>query len=103
MEGQNPINEILKFFTNEINKKHHSIKLQVKFSTEKIEVLDGWIYKDHNNRLQQKPTDHQNYLHAKSVHPLSLKKGISYSEALRRREACSTFDEYKKHSNDWVK
>ena len=67
MEGQNPINEILKFFTNEINKKHHSIKFQVKFFTEKIEVLDSWIYKDHNNRLQQKPTDHQNYLHAKSV------------------------------------
>ena len=96
----------LKSFINEINKKHHSIKFDFKFSKEKIEFLDTLVYKDHHNRLQttlyKKPTDHQNYLHAKSAHPLSLKKSIPYSQALRIKRLCSTFDEYKKHSNDMV-
>ena len=65
-------------FIKEINKKHHSIKFDFKFSKEKMEFLDTLVYKDHNNRLQttlyKKPTDRQNYLHAKSAHPLLLKK-----------------------------
>ena len=52
--------------------------------------------------LYKKPTDCQNYLHAKSAHPFSLKKSISYSQALRIKRVCSTFDKYKKHSNDLV-
>ena len=74
-------------FINEINKKHHSIKFDFKFSKEKIEFLDTLVYKDHNNRLQtalhKKPTDCQNYLHVKSAHLLSLKKSIPYSQTLR--------------------
>ena len=97
----------LKPFINEINKKHHSIKLNFKFSQEKIEFLDTLVYKDHINHLQttlsKKSTDRKNYLHAKSAHPLSLKKSIPYSQALRIRHVCSTFGEYKKHSNDLVK
>ena len=96
----------LKSFVNEINKKHHSIKFDFEFSKEKIEFLDTLVYKDYHNRLQttlyKKPTDRQNYLHAKSAHPLSLKKSIPYSQALRIKRLCSTFDEYKKHSNDMV-
>ena len=40
---------------------------------------------------------------AKSAHPLSLKKSIPYSQPLRIKRVCSSFDEYKKHSNDLVK
>ena len=40
---------------------------------------------------------------AKSAHPLSLKKSIPYSQTLRIKRVCSSFDEYKKHSNDLVK
>ena len=40
---------------------------------------------------------------AKSAHPLSLKKSIPYSQTLRIKRICSSFDEYKKHSNDLVK
>ena len=73
----------LKVFINEINKNYHSIKFDFKFSKEKIEFLNTLVYKDHNNRLQttlyKKPTDGQNYLHAKSAHPLSLKKSIPIS------------------------
>ena len=74
----------------------------------KIEFLDTLVYKDHNNRLQatfnKKQTDHQNYPHAKTAHALSLKKSIAYSQALRIKrvntfKTCSTFDEYKNHSN----
>ena len=53
--------------------------------------------------LYKKPTDRQNYLHAKSAHPVSLKKRIPYSQALRMKRVCSTSDECKKRPNDLVK
>ena len=92
---------------NEINKNHHSIKFDFEFSKEKIEFLETLVYKDHKNRLQatlyKKPTNHQDYLHTKPAHPLSLRKSIPYSEALRIKRVCSTFNEYKKYSNDLIK
>ena len=91
---------------NEINQKHQSIKFDFKFSKENIEFLDTLVYIS-NNRLQttlyKKPTDCQNYLHAKSAHPFSLKKSVPYSEALRSKRICSTFEEYRKHSQDLIK
>ena len=63
----------LKSFINEINKRD-SVNLALNFFKEKIEFLDTLVYKDHNNCLQttlfKKPIDRQNYLHAKSAHPL---------------------------------
>ena len=53
--------------------------------------------------LYKKPTDCQNYLHSKSAHPFSLKKSIPYSQALRIKRICSTFEEYRKHSRDLIK
>ena len=48
------------------------MKADVKYSKKHIEFLDTLIYTDHNNHLRttfyRKPTDHQNYLHAKSAH-----------------------------------
>ena len=68
----------LRHFMNKINQKHQSIKFDFKFSKESIEFLDTLVYIDSKNRLQttlyKKPTDCQNYLHAKSTHPFSLKK-----------------------------
>ena len=65
----------LKFFINKINKKHHFVKFDFKFSKEKMEFLDILLYKDLKNHLQltvhKKPTERQNYL-AKSAHSLSL-------------------------------
>ena len=96
-----------KSFINEINKKHQSIKFDFKFSKEKIKFLDSLVCKDHNSRLQttlyNKPTDCQNDLHSKSAHPLSLKKSIPYSQALRIKRVCSNFHEYEKPSNDLIK
>ena len=53
--------------------------------------------------LYKNSTDRLNYLHAKSVHPVSLKQNIPYSQALRVNRICSTFDKCKKHSNNLVK
>ena len=57
--------------------------------------------------LYKKPTECQNYLRAKSAHALSLslslKKNIPYSQALRIKCDRSSFGEYKKHSNGFVK
>ena len=97
----------LRIFRNEINQKHQSIKFDFKFSKENIEFLDTLVHIDSNSRLQttlyKKPTDCQNYLHAKSAHPFSLKKSIPYSQALRITRICSTFEEYRKHSQDLIK
>ena len=97
----------LKSFVNEINKKHHSVKFAFKLFKEKTEFLDRLIYKGHNNVCKQHFIKSQltvkNYLHGKSTHPLSLKKSIPYSQALRIKRVCSTFDEYEKYSNGLVK
>ena len=97
----------LRKFMNEINQKHQSIKFDFMFSKENIEFLDTLVYIDSNSRLQttlyKKPTDCQNYLHAKSAHPFSLKKSIPYSQALRIKRICLTFEEYRKHSQDLIK
>ena len=65
------------------------------------------MYIDSKSRLQttlyKKPTDCQNYLHSKSAHPFSLKKSFPYSQALRIKRICSTFEEYRKHSQDLIK
>ena len=71
----------LRHFMNEINQKHQSVKCDFKFSKESIEFLGTLVYMDSKKRLQttlhKKPTDCQNYLHAKSAHPFSLKKKYS--------------------------
>ena len=92
---------------NEINQNYQSVKFDFKFSKESIEFLDTLVYIDSKNRLQttlyNKPTDCQNYLHAKSAHPFSLKRSIPYSQALRIKHLCPTFEEYRKHSQDLIK
>ena len=95
---------ILRRFMNEINQKHHSIKFDFKFSKESIEFLEKLVYIDSKNRdettLCKKPNY---YLHAKSAHPLALKKSILYIKVLRIKRTCSTFEEYRKHSQDLIK
>ena len=83
------------------------MKFDFKFSKENIEFLDTLVYIDRKNRLQttlyKKPTDCQNYLHAKSTHPFKLRKSTPYSQALRIKRICSTFEEYRKISQDLIK
>ena len=92
----------LRHFMNEVNQKHQSIKFDFKFSKESVEFLDTLVNIDSKKRLQttlyKKPTDCQNYLHARPAHPFSLKKVFHIVTCI-----CSTFDEYRKHSQDLIK
>ena len=85
----------LKSFINEIDKKHHSIKLDFNFSKEIIEFLDALVCKDRNNILQTT-------LSYKANWPLSLEMGIPYSQALRIKLVCSTFDDTKSILMAWL-
>ena len=93
-------NELFNFL-NDLNKKHRSIKFDYKYSTKKIEFLDTQLYITEECKLEttlyRKPTDCQNYLHASSNHPYSLKKSIPYSQALRIKRICTSTEEYKTH------
>ena len=90
---------------NKINQKHQSIAFDLKFLKENIEFLDKLAYINSNNRLHttlyKKPTDSQNYLHATSVHSLSLKKGFLKARHLELKNL--TFEENRKHSQDLIK
>ena len=97
----------LRHSMNEINQNHQSIKFDFKFSKESIEFMDTLVYTDGKNRLHttiyKKPNECQNYLHAKSALTFSLKKSIPYSQTLRIKRICSTFEEYRKYSQDLIK
>ena len=80
-------------FIETLNRKHNTIKFDVKTSTKEIEFLDTMVYIDENNilktKLFTKTTDTHNYLHRKSAHPERLKKAIPYGQALRIRRICT--------------
>ena len=50
------------------------------------------FYKNHSNLFQktlyEKPTDHQNYLHAKPAHHLSLKKKQYSLQSIMKNKMC---------------
>ena len=91
----------LKDFMSELNQKHPYIKFNYKFDCKQIEFLDTLVYIDQQNKLQttlfRKSSDLQSFLNAKSEHPYSLKKNIRYSQTLKIRRICSTFQEYHSH------
>ena len=86
-------------FMSELNQKDPSIKFDYKFDCKRIEFLDTIVYIDQQNKLQttlfRKSRDRQNFLKSKSEHSFSLKKSISYSQALRIRRICSTLQNFK--------
>ena len=71
-----------------------------------MQFLDTLVYIDQQNKLQttlfRKSSNRQNFLNAKSEHPYSLQKSIPYSQALRIRQICSTFQEYHSHSRKLI-
>ena len=93
--------QVLLIFLENLNSKHKTIKFEHNISHSKTVFFDTLIYKDKNNTLQatlyRKSTYQQSYLHAHSDHPMSFKKSIPYSQALRMKIICSTLTKYKKH------
>ena len=85
-------------FMSELNQKDPSMKFDYKFDCKQIEFLDTIVYTDQQNKLQttlfRKSSDRQNFLNAKSEHSFSLKKIISYSQALRIGWICSILQNF---------
>ena len=58
--------------------KHGSLNFDFNHSKDKDEFLGTLVYTDQHQKLKatfyKKPTDSQDYLHANSNHPYSLKK-----------------------------
>ena len=78
-------------FLKKINECHPSIKFEYEKSKTEINFLDTTLFKVDNKlrtKLYVKPTDRQSYLHSKSEHPNSTKKGIAYSQTLRFDKIC---------------
>ena len=60
-------------------------------SKAEINFLGTSVFKVDNKlraKVYVKPTDRQSYLHSISEHPISTKKGIVYSQALRFSKIC---------------
>ena len=96
----------LKDFLSELNQKYPPIKFDYKCDCKQIEFLDTLVYINEQNKLQttlfQKSSDRENFLNAKSEHPYSLKKSITYSQALRIGQIYSTFQDYHSHSRKLI-
>jgi hypothetical protein len=88
--------EKLQRFYSNINRKHPTIKFDMKFSRSEINFLDTLVRIEGKRLLTKpfvKPTDRQAYLDFHSAHPIHTKRSIPYSQALRfRRNTTSDQD-----------
>ena len=84
-----------------LNSLHPTIKFTLKYSRTTIEYLDLQIYINHHRllatSLYRKPTDCQAYLHFNSHHPLHVKTGIIYSQALRLNRLIDNDTDLQEH------
>ena len=89
----------LKKFLEEVNKLHHSIKFESKYSRERIDFLDTTVNitseRTLATTLYRKPTDRNAYLHYNSYHPLKQKNNIPYGQYLRAKKICSEKEKAK--------
>ncbi|KAK3089910.1 hypothetical protein FSP39_007586 [Pinctada imbricata] len=90
-------------FGKHANNIHQNIKIEMKWSEEKIEFLDTLV-KIQNGRiitdLYQKPTDKQLYIRHDSCHPSHTKKNLPYGLGLRLKRICTREEDYKRHRNE---
>ena len=81
-------------------------KVGLKFDCKWIEFRDTSVCRHEQSKLQAvlfwKSSDHQNFLKDKLENPYSLKKSISYSQALLIRQICSVFQDYHSHSRKCI-
>ena len=92
--------DLLKFI-GLANNLHPTIKFTYEYSLTEISFLDVLVKKTGNGivtTLYTKPTDAHLYLNYHSCHPVTQKKSIPYSQALRIRRICSNLQEYDIHS-----
>ena len=78
-------------FLKKTNECYPSIKFEYEMSKSQINFLDTTVFKADKKlrtKVYVKPTDRKKYLHSKSEHPNSTKKGIPYSQALWFNKIC---------------
>ena len=83
-----------------MNSFHPNIRFTYEKSHEKVQFLDMTVQKSNGllmTDLYCKPTDGHQYLHAKSCHPIHLKRSIVYSMALRLKRLCSLDGDFLRH------
>ena len=85
-----------------MNSFHPNIRFTFEKSRDKIQFLDMAVRKS-NGRLMTdlycKPTDGHQYLHAKSCHPIHMKRSIVYSLTLRLKRLCSLDGDFRQHAS----
>ena len=91
-------------FTDFINSLYPTIKFELVYSSESINVLDltlflheGFIRTD----IYARPTDSHLYLPFSSCHPAHVKKAIPYGVGLRINRNCSTAEFRQKRSLEY--
>ena len=86
----------------EFSKFNRNIKFNYEFSETSINFLHLNV-KLSNGKLQTslyvKPTDHHQYLHLQSSHPIHAKRLIVFSQTLRVSRACSQEEDYNNYCN----
>jgi hypothetical protein len=95
--------ESLCAFAAHANAIHPNIKVELRWSRQRIEFLDTWVALEHGTiytDLYIKPTDRQLYIHNSSCHPAHTKKGLAYSLGLRMKRICEKESDYRKHRKD---
>ena len=95
--------EALEQFYKHANSIHPNIKVELRYSAERIEFLDTMVIIDGDRietDLYTKPTDKHIYVQSKSNHPKSVKKSLPYGLALRIKRICSRERDYLKHREE---
>ena len=98
--------ELLSLF-DQMNRVHHTIKFTFHYSKTQVNFLDTLVILDStgtlSTNLYTKPTDTFSLLHFESFHPLSTKKSIIFSQALRYRIITHDSDFMKALSHlEWI-
>ena len=95
--------DTLEKFAEYANNIHKNIKIELRYSREKIEFLDTWVHLEKGKiytSIYRKPTDKQLYLHRTSNHPPSTKSGLAYGLGLRLRRICEKQEDYQVHRKE---
>ena len=93
----------LKEFQNYANSIHPNIKVELRYSNDKIEFLDTMVILENGQiitDLYTKPTDKHIYVDRKSSHPTNVKKSLPYGLGIRLKRICSRDSDYIKRRGE---
>ncbi|XP_045208770.2 uncharacterized protein LOC123560670 [Mercenaria mercenaria] len=95
--------EKLKQFSEFANNIHQNIKVELRWSHQKLEFLDTLVRLENGNiytELYRKPSDKQLYIQKTSCHPAHTKKALAYGLGIRIKRICEKVPDYIKHREE---